>query len=123
MTHRTRSWLVISLLSLISIVSFAQFRPSQQERRAKFPAWVSDKGYWVVESNINSPLDHIIRFYNNDNELLYKETLTGIKLNPEKRKVKMKLKKILESTVLAWDKKKDGLILGEEMAFVRSVFR
>ncbi len=123
MTHRTRSWLVISLLSLISIVSFAQFRPSQQERRAKFPAWVSDKGYWVVESNINSPLDHIIRFYNNDNELLYKETLTGIKLNPEKRKVKMKLKKILESTVLAWDKKKDGLIPGEEMAFVRSVFR
>lgn len=103
--------------------SFAQLIPSQQDRRPKFPSWVSDKGYWVVESNIHSPLHHVIRFYNNDNELLYKETLTGIKLDPEKRKVKMKLKKILESTVLAWKKKKDGLIPGEEMAFVRSVFR
>jgi hypothetical protein len=62
----------------------------------------------VVESN--TPLDHIIRFYNNDNELLHKETLTGIKLNPERRKVKMELKKVLESSVLAWEKKKNGLI-------------
>ena len=123
MTHRTRSWLVVALLSLISIVSFAQFRPSQQERRPKFPGWVSDKGYWVVESNINSPLNHIIRFYNNDNELLYKETLMGVKLNPEKRKVKMKLKKVLESSMLAWEKKKNSLIPDEELALVRSVFR
>lgn len=103
--------------------SFAQLISSQKDRRPKFPSWVSDKGYWVVESNINSPLNHIVRFYNNDNELLYRENLTGVKLDPEKRKVKMKLKKVLESTVLTLEKKKDGLIPGEEMAFVRSVFR
>ena len=92
MTHRTRSWVVVTVLSLISMGSFAQLTPFQQERRPKFPRWVSEKGYWVVESNINSPLNHIVRFYNNDNELLYKETLAGVKLNPDKRKVKMKLK-------------------------------
>ncbi len=104
------------------MLTFGQRVPSQQERRPKFPDWVSDKGYWVVESNIHSPLDHIITFYNNENELLYKETITGVKLNPEKRKVKMKLKKVLESAVLAWEKKKDGQTSGEEIALVKSVF-
>ncbi|MGZ8516231.1 MAG: hypothetical protein ACXWWD_02725 [Chitinophagaceae bacterium] len=122
MTHRTKSWLLASVVSLISMLTFGQRVPSQQERHPKFPGWVSDKGYWVVESNINSPLDHIITFYNNDNELLYKETVTGVKLNPEKRKVKMKLKRVLESVVLAWEKKKDGQIPGEEMALVKAVF-
>jgi len=122
MTPKTRSWLVFTIFSLISVGPFAQHAPFQQERRPKFPGWVSDKGYWVVESNINSPLNHIISFYNNDNELLYKETLTGVKMNPEKRKVKMKLKKVLESAVLALEKKKDGLIHGEEMTLVKSAF-
>jgi len=123
MIQRTRSWLVFTIFSLISAGAFAQHTPFQQERRPKLPGWVSDKGYWVVESNINSPLNHIIRFYNNDNELLYKETMIGVKMNPEKRKVKMKLKKVLESAVLVWEKKKDGLIPSEEMALVKSAFR
>lgn len=100
---------------LISIAATAQ-NPS-----SKIPRWVSDKGYWVAESNIHSPMNHIIWFYNNDNELLYKETLTGVKMNAGKRKVKMKLKKVLESSVLAWEKKKDGLIPAEELALVKSI--
>ena len=122
MTYKTISWLVLTLLSLISIGSFAQL-PFQQERRPIFPSWVSEKGYWVVESNIHSPLNHVVSFYTNDNQLIYKETLTDIKLNPEKRKVKLKLKKILESAVLAQENKKDGIILGHEMALVKSVFK
>lgn len=98
--QRTRSWLVFTIFSLISAGAFAQHTPFQQERRPKFPGWVSDKGYWVVESNINTPLNHIISFYNNDNELLYKETLIG---------VKMKLKKVLKPAVLTLGKN-DGLI-------------
>lgn len=123
MTERTNSWLVVTLLSLISLGPFAQRVSSQQDKRPRFPAWVSDQGYWVIESNIEAPLDHIVRFYNNDNELIYQETLTGIKLNPDKRKVKMKLKKLLEARVLALEKKKDGLIVPEEVAVIRSVFR
>lgn len=118
MTHKRRSWIVIAILSLVSMGSFAQLTVSKDEEKPKFPRWVSDKGYWVVESNINSPKDHIIRFYNTENILVYKETLAGVKLNPEKTKVKMKLKKILESSVVAWEKKKQS---SEELALLKSV--
>jgi len=122
MTFKTISCLLLTLLSLISIGLFAQL-PFQQERRPRFPGWVSEKGYWVIESNIKSPLDHVVRFYDNDNNILYKETLSGIKLNPEKRKVKMKLKKILESAVLAKENKKDGFSRHHETALVKSAFK
>ncbi|HWC53171.1 MAG TPA: hypothetical protein VG676_06280 [Chitinophagaceae bacterium] len=59
--------------------------------------WVSDKGYWVVESTIQDPLSHIVRFYNNDNELILTEYLKGVKLNIDKRKTKMRLKEALET--------------------------
>ena len=100
MKQKIKTLLAATALSLISLCSFSQ------TAQHAIPRWVSDKGHWVVESNIHSPLDHIIWFYNNDNVLVYKETLTGVKLNPEKRKVKMKLKKVLEASVLAWEKKR-----------------
>ena len=87
-------------LSLLTLASFAQ------EPQKGIPRWLSDKGYWVVESNIHIPLEHTIWFYNNENVLIYKETVSGIRLNPDKRKVKMKLKKVLESSVMAWEQKK-----------------
>lgn len=114
--------LFLTLLSLISMGSFAQL-PFQQERRSKFPGWVSEKGYWVIEGNIKSPLDHVVRFYDNDNNMVYKETFTGIKMNPEKRKVKMKLKKILESAILAQENKKDGIFPGQKIALLKSAFK
>lgn len=122
MTFKTLGLLILTSFSLVSIGSIAQL-PSQQERRPRFPGWVSEKGYWVIESNIKSPLDHVVKFYDNENNLVYKESLTGIKMNPEKRKVKMKLKKILESAVLAQENRKDGIISIEETALVKSAFR
>jgi len=90
MKQKTKTCMTAIALSLLSFCSFAQ-----EEQPTTIPRWVSDKGHWVVESNIHSPLDHIIWFYNNDNVLIYKETVSGIKLNPDKRKVKMKLNKML----------------------------
>ncbi len=118
MTHRRMNLIFITLLSLVTIGAWGQFDESKEGGNHKFPRWVSDKGYWVVESNINSPMDHIIRFYTTDNVLVYKETLKGVKLNAERSKVKMKLKKILESSVLAWEKRKQG---SEELAWVKAV--
>jgi hypothetical protein len=118
MTHRRKSWIIIAALILISMGPYGQLAAFRNGGKPKFPRWVSDKGYWVVESNINSPKDHIIRFYNTENILVYKETLAGIKLNAQKKKVKMKLKRILESSVKAWEKKKQSL---EELARVKSV--
>jgi hypothetical protein len=104
-------WIV---LTLATVTAFAQ------NGSTKVPAWVSDKGYWVVESNINTPLEHLIRFYTNDDVLIYKETVSGIKLNPDKRKVKMKLKKILESSVVAWQQRK---IPEENKNYVTSILK
>jgi hypothetical protein len=49
---------------------------------------------------------------------VYKETLTEVKLNPEKRKVKMKLKKVLEESVEAWQRSREP---SEELAYVKTI--
>ena len=106
--------IVAAILSLFTLASFAQ------ESRPAVPKWVSDKGYWVVENNINDPFNHIIRFYNNDNVMIYKETLSGVHLNTEKRKVKMKLKKVLETSAFAWEQKKTP---EEEKQYVLAILK
>jgi hypothetical protein len=102
MKQEIKTWVAAIALSLFSLSSFAQ----EETTTTTAPRWVSDKGYWVVEGNIHTPLNHTVWFYNNDNVLIYKETVTGIKLNPAKRKVKMKLKKVLETSVIAWEQKR-----------------
>ena len=118
MTYRKKSWMFIAFLCLLSMGAFGQLPGSKKVAKAKLPRWVSDKGYWVVESNINFPTNHIIRFYNTGNVLVYKETLADVKLNPERTKIKMKLKKVLESSVVSWEKVNKS---NEEMALVKSV--
>ena len=87
-------------IALLLIMAGAK---AQTEKTAP---WGSHKGYWVVEGNINSPLQHTIRFYTNADVLVYSETVSNGKLDPEKRKVKMKLKQVLETAVLAWERSK-----------------
>jgi hypothetical protein len=98
-------------LCIVSLISFSQ---------SSSPRWVSDKGYWVIEGKTSQPLDHIIRFYNNDNVLVYKETVTGIRLNPAKRKVRMKLKKVLDESIMVWENKGEP---AEEMAYVKAILK
>jgi hypothetical protein len=69
----------------------------------KNPNWVSKNGYWVIESNTKDKYNHVIWFYNNDAVVVYKETVSGTKLKHTKRKVRMKLKKILDSAVLTFE--------------------
>ena len=70
------------------------------------PAWIPENGYWVVESNVKTPKHAIVYFYSDDNIMIYKEEIEGIKLNLKKEKTKMKLKKLLESALWAWEAKK-----------------
>lgn len=72
-------------------------------RRPSVPGWVSDKGYWQVETNIHSPWNSVISFFNNDGMLVYKETIQGMALNLQKRRTLMRLKKILDRSVTAWE--------------------
>ena len=108
-----KTGLLIAMLTLTHFIAAAQ-----QTSAPPVPKWVSDKGYWVVEGNVKTPRENTILFYNNDHVLVYKESLTGVKLNTNKRKVKMKLKQVLESSVTAWESKKERT---EEIARVKNI--
>jgi hypothetical protein len=103
MMQKVKTGLALIVLSFVSVGALAQ---EQQKTSHRFPRWVSEKGYWVVETNLNSPLNHRVSFYNNNNVLLYSKALSGVKLDPNRRKIKMKLKKELESAVVAFERKK-----------------
>ena len=87
--------LIAGLLLQVSI--FAQSKGS--------PEGVSEKGWWVIESNIHTPKKNIVYFYNNDGVLVYKEKIEGIRINPSHKKTRMQLKQVLESAVVTWEQK------------------
>ena len=95
---------VIALLLFLtnSLPSLAQDEPQPVSHR--IPRWISDKGYWVVESNVKTPFNSIIHFYDNDNVLVYREKVEGVKINLKKSRTKMRLKKILEQSIVAYEK-------------------
>ena len=95
------SAILIFLLSSISIDSFSQeeetvFTPTT-------PKWISEKGFWQIESNTKTPENSIIYFFNNEGVLVYKERIEGLVINLKKKKVLMTLKKVLEQSVIAWE--------------------
>lgn len=98
----------VKILAAILFFSLTGTAAKAQTEKNNTAPWASDKGYWVVESNKKPALEHTLRFYTNDNVLMYTETLTGIKLNPAKRKVKMQLKQALETSAIAWQKNKQA---------------
>lgn len=120
MNQKMKTWVAVIAMSFVTLCSFSQEVEEEQSIAIKNPRWVSDKGYWVIESNVNTPMNHTIWFYNNDNILIYKESLAGIKLNPAKRKVRMKLKKVLETSVVAWEQKK---VPEENKEYVAAILR
>ncbi len=70
--------------------------------KAQIPSnktWISDKGYWVVESNRQSPKEATVYFYNNDNILVYKEEIRDQKLKLNKKKTLYRLKAALEEAI------------------------
>ena len=91
------------------------FCQDEHNNRSVIPKWISDKGYWIIESNIKTPKNSIIHFHNNQNILVYREKIEGIIINLEKRKVLMNLKKVLEQSATAWEKghlmKENGMLL------------
>jgi hypothetical protein len=106
--------LLIVAATFLSNISHSQNAPS-------VPKYVSEKGYWVVESNIKDKKNHVIWFYNNDNQVVYKETIAGVKLNTSRKKVRMKLKSVLESAVVAWEKA-NSLDYPREQGLVKTLF-
>ncbi|MEO5594919.1 MAG: hypothetical protein ABIR15_03185 [Chitinophagaceae bacterium] len=85
-----------------AILVFASFSSYSQDHDRSAPAWVSDKGYWVVETNIHQPLQYTIRFYNNENTIIGTKDISGKKMNMKRRRVKMQLKSMLEFSLAEW---------------------
>ena len=96
----TATALLLFLTTSLSSLAQDEAEPVSQH----IPRWISDRGYWVVESNVKTPFNSIIHFYNNDNVLVYREKVDGVKINLNKSRTKMRLKKILEQSIVAYEK-------------------
>ncbi|MDI3321954.1 hypothetical protein [Pinibacter soli] len=109
------------LLILAIVVTATGFKASaQDESAAKTPKWISDKGYWVLEDNKKGNSFSVINFYNNENQLVYREKLIGTSLNINKKKTLMKLKDALDASIVAWEEKHT---LREDEAIVAKVLK
>jgi len=64
---------------------------------------MSDKGYWVIESNKQTPKQNIVRFYNLNSELVYQENINGKRLNVNNNRTRKALNNTLQ---IALDVKK-----------------
>lgn len=103
---------MILLVTFGFIVSIAY---SQRNLQITAP-WASEKGYWIVEDNIHDPMNHTIRFYNTENKLVHTEQLSGMKLNINKKKTKMKLKQALETAVSLYEQHRAPSAIKDDVA-------
>ena len=90
---------VILFIGLFIITGSVPALATRSGKPGTDPAWISEKGYWVVQTNANSPQQYTVLFYSKENKLVYRQEMKGRKLNPDKRKTKMKLKRTLEEAL------------------------
>jgi len=88
------------------VVFFSLLSLAQAQAASKAPKWLSGKGLWVIQSNIKTPKNATIYFYNNNKELIYKEVVTNKKINTERASVRKKLEAVLVQAVSAWEREK-----------------
>lgn len=96
----------IAVICLLLMYNAVLAQHEQPTGAPAAPRWVSDKGYWMVASNVNVPKQYTIHFYNNHHVEVYKERVEGVVLKLHKRKVKMRLRRALETAVVAWEKQR-----------------
>lgn len=89
---------VLVLLSGLTAVGY-----SQNAQTVKKPSWVPDNGYWVVESNIHTPKNSTVYFYNLNHVLVYKEEIKGVKLKLSKKRTLQNLNIVLQQSLAAWE--------------------
>ncbi|WP_152969617.1 hypothetical protein [Pedobacter sp. Hv1] len=70
---------------------------------------------WVVESNVKTPKNAIVKFYNANQELVYQEAVVGRKIKIERAKVREGLNQILKQIIQ--DKKPSSDVV---MAFLKN---
>ena len=78
------------------------------QSESEVPKWMCEKGYWVIQSNLKTPKNATIYFYTTRHELVYKEFISGKKINIEKIKTRKHLEEVLNQAVTAWQK--EGIV-------------
>lgn len=83
------------LFVMVSVTTHAQKRKQ---------AFMPEEGYWVVESNTASPKNSTVYFYTNQAILIYKENVTGKKINVKRKKTVFQLNQVLRQSIIAWNR-------------------
>nr|WP_294906558.1 hypothetical protein [uncultured Lacibacter sp.] len=109
-----------TLLAVFFSFGLLTVAAQENETAPSPPRYVSKKGFWVVQSNTNVPTSSTIYFYTINNRLLYKEEIEGMRLNLNRNKVKMRLKRALEKTIAAHER---GELTAANDRIVASVLR
>lgn len=91
-------------LTVFTFIILCTINASAQKRVSQNPN--DPKGFWVIQSNIHSPKTSTVYFYNNHQELIYKELVTGKRININRKKIRIQLNNVLEQSVLSWEKEK-----------------
>jgi len=108
-----RSFKAVFLLTIA--LFFQQIVVTAQSKKSTIP----HKGYWVIVSNIHEKKKATIQFYTDQNELIGEEVVV-IKLNPDRRKTRYRLKAGLEKALLAWNEKQKTIRDKQSMAVLEN---
>lgn len=92
-----------AIITTMFLLSSLTTQAQSDEPKPNTPKWLSDKGYWVVESNKKTPKDAIVYFYNNENILVYKEEVRNKKLKLNRKKNLLRLKAALDEAVTGYE--------------------
>ncbi|WP_461789935.1 hypothetical protein [Pedobacter sp.] len=83
-------------LNLIFLLTVALAAVAKAQIKGNKP---SNFANWVIESNVKTPKNATVKFYNSRQELIYQEEVAGVKLNVKSRNVVEKLNAILTRLV------------------------
>ena len=78
------------------------------QTKSEVPKWMCEKGYWVIQTNLKTPKCCVIYFYTNQHELVYKEMVSGTKINIDKNSTRKHLEEVLNQAITSWQK--EGIV-------------
>jgi hypothetical protein len=86
----------IMLLPLILVLASTSVI-AQKSKTQKEP-----EGFWVIESNVKTPRQSTVYYYNRSSVVIYREDVSGKKLNTNRRKTVRRLNQVLDQSLIAW---------------------
>jgi hypothetical protein len=90
-----KNLIALTILTLFLFLSHSVFAQEKQN-------YIPEKGYWQLVSNLKDKKTVTVRFYNDQNEMIYEETLSNTKMNPDRKKVRRQLYYALQDAYGQW---------------------